>query len=81
MVPVIEILARDIEGLRLPPLAWSLSFGACLGGMGTLIGATANVVMSGIAEKNGHPISFLEFSRYGFPMMLISITITTIYSE
>lgn len=44
-------VAEDVEGVRIEPLIWSLAFGSCLGGMGTLIGASDNVVMAGIAEK------------------------------
>ncbi len=61
------------------PLWWSLALGACLGGNGTLIGASANVVISKISAKNKYPISFLHFSRYGFPFMLQSIIISAVY--
>ena len=44
-------IAEDVEGIHIEPLIWSLAFGSCLGGMGTLIGASDNVVMAGIAEK------------------------------
>lgn len=61
------------------PLWWSLALGACLGGNGTLIGASANVVISKIASKNKYPITFLQFSRYGFPLMGLSIILSAVY--
>jgi Na+/H+ antiporter NhaD/arsenite permease-like protein len=61
------------------PLWWSLAMGACLGGNGTLIGASANVVSARISEKNHYPISFILFTKYGFPFMLQSLVICTIY--
>ena len=61
------------------PLWWALSLGACLGGNGTLIGASANVVVAGMAHKNGHEISFVKFTLLAFPLMLISIVISTVY--
>jgi Na+/H+ antiporter NhaD/arsenite permease-like protein len=63
----------------LMPLWWSLALGACLGGNGTLIGASANVVIAGMAEKAGHPISFLRFALYGMPLMIESVFISMIY--
>ncbi|SJW98761.1 arsenical pump membrane protein [Clostridioides difficile] len=61
------------------PLWWATSLGACLGGNGTLIGASANVVLAGIGNKHGHPISFKEYFKIGFPLMIISIIISTVY--
>jgi Na+/H+ antiporter NhaD/arsenite permease-like protein len=61
------------------PLWWSLALGACLGGNGTLIGASANVISARISEKNGYPVSFIRFSKYGFLFMLQSLIICTIY--
>jgi len=49
------------------PMWWALSLGACLGGNGTAIGASANVVVVGMAEKMGKPISFKKFMLYGMP--------------
>ena len=63
-IPVIVELAESPDlCLSLRPLVWALAFGACLGGNGTLIGASANVVCAGIAEQNGYKISFLKFFR------------------
>jgi len=61
------------------PLWWALALGACLGGNGTLIGASANIVMSRISEKNGYPISFMNFFKYGAVFMLQSMILCTIY--
>jgi Na+/H+ antiporter NhaD/arsenite permease-like protein len=61
------------------PLWWSLALGACLGGNGTLVGASANVVVAGIAERNGHPIKFMEFARYGVPVVIESLLISSAY--
>ena len=67
------------DPLPIKPLIWALAFGACLGGNGTLIGASANVVCVGIAEQNGYKITFLEFFKVGFPMMLFTTFIAMIY--
>ncbi|MHB1054334.1 MAG: ArsB/NhaD family transporter [Thermoleophilia bacterium] len=63
----------------LMPVWWSLALGACLGGNGTLIGASANVIAAGIGEKHGYPISYRRFIKYGFPLMLESMIICTAY--
>jgi Na+/H+ antiporter NhaD/arsenite permease-like protein len=79
MIPIIKQIAEDVDGIRIEPLIWSLAFGSCLGGMGTLIGASDNVVMAGIAEKAGYHVSFMSFMRIGFPFMIQSVTITTVW--
>ncbi|XP_074088043.1 P protein [Macrotis lagotis] len=80
MIPVLLNLSQDPEvNLPVKPLIFSLAIGACLGGNGTLIGASANVVCAGIAEQHGYGFSFMEFFRLGFPMMLISCTIGMCY--
>lgn len=61
------------------PLFWALALGACLGGNGTMIGASANVVVCQIARKNRYPITFWQFTRYGFPLMIVSVTICSGY--
>jgi Na+/H+ antiporter NhaD/arsenite permease-like protein len=63
----------------LMPMWWSLALGACLGGNGTAIGASANVMVVGMAEKMGHPISFRKFMFYGMPLMIESVIICMIY--
>ncbi len=61
MIPL--ILAMQADGMDVTALWWALSLGACLGGNGTLIGASANVVLSGISAKHGHPITFARYPR------------------
>ncbi|XP_074256244.1 P protein isoform X5 [Saimiri boliviensis] len=80
MIPVLLNLSQDPEvGLPVLPLMYALAFGACLGGNGTLIGASANVVCAGIAEQHGYGFSFVEFFRLGFPMMVVSCTVGMCY--
>ena len=89
MNPLIIDMARqlwpDLQGTALlhhpdlMPLWWSLALGACLGGNGTAIGASANVIIVGMAEKAGRPISFLKFMLYGMPLMVESVIISTVY--
>jgi Na+/H+ antiporter NhaD/arsenite permease-like protein len=80
MIPVIKSMAPTFGGPdALLPLWWSLSLGACLGGNGTLIGASANLTVAGIAERAGIPFRFLTFLKYAFPMMLLSVAISTVY--
>lgn len=61
------------------PLYWCLALGACLGGNGSLVGASANVVIAQIARKNKYKLSFWDFTRYGLPLMFISLLISTLY--
>lgn len=77
MIPLIGSMGEN--GMDITPLWWALSLGACLGGNGTLIGASANVVMAGIGEKNGAGISYMQFLKVGGPVMIISVMICTIY--
>ncbi len=61
------------------PLWWSLALGADLGGNGTLVGASANVVGAGLSERHGQPISFMEFTKEGMPITLLTLVVSTIY--
>ncbi|XP_057350726.1 P protein isoform X2 [Manis pentadactyla] len=80
MMPVLMNLSRDPEvSLPAPPLMYALALGACLGGNGTLIGASANVVCAGIAEQHGYGFSFMDFFRLGFPVMVVSCTVGMCY--
>ncbi|XP_051997098.1 P protein [Xyrauchen texanus] len=80
MIPVLINLSQDADvNLPIKPLIFALAMGACLGGNGTLIGASANVVCAGIAEQHGYGFSFMEFFRLGFPMMLMTCTIGMCY--
>ena len=73
------ILTMEQGGMDVAPLWWAVSLGACLGGNGTLIGASANVVLSGISGRHGYPISFGRYFKVGFPLMLLSMVICTVF--
>lgn len=89
MNPLIIDMAKqlwpNVSGIQLlhhpdlMPLWWSLALGACLGGNGTAIGASANVIVVGMSEKAGKKISFMKFMAYGMPMMIMTVVIATIY--
>ena len=80
MIPVIKNMAPTFGGEQaLLPLWWALSLGACLGGNGTLIGASANLTVAGIGERAGVPFRFIEFAKVAFPLMLLSILISHFY--
>jgi Na+/H+ antiporter NhaD/arsenite permease-like protein len=80
MIPLIQNMAPTFGGPEgLLPLWWALSLGACLGGNGTLIGASANLTVAGLAERAGHPIRFVPYMKVAFPTMLISIAIANVY--
>ncbi len=73
------ILTMQSSGVDVTPLWWAVSLGACLGGNGTLIGASANVVLSGISNRHGFPITFASYFKVGFPLMLVSVAINTVF--
>ena len=78
LIPLIKDMGE--MGLsNLEPMWWSLALGACLGGNGTLIGASANVVVASMAAQRGRPITFIEFMKIGIPMMTLSIIIACAY--
>lgn len=77
MIPI--LLAMEAAGMDVTPLWWAVSLGACLGGNGSLIGASANVVLSDISKKNGHAITFIEYLKVGFPLMMMTVVISAIY--
>jgi Na+/H+ antiporter NhaD/arsenite permease-like protein len=80
MIPVIFNIQAGLTGSVDPNLLWwSLSLGACLGGNGTLIGASANVIGTDLAKKGGVNISFLQFMKYGIPITFISLMISSVY--
>ncbi|KAM9761841.1 P protein isoform 1-T2 [Menidia menidia] len=80
MIPVLINLSQDADvNLPVKPLIFALAMGACLGGNGTLIGASANVVCAGIAEQHGYGFSFVEFFKLGFPMMIMTCMIAMCY--
>ena len=78
MIPLIQGMgAMGIENLE--PLWWSLALGACLGGNGTLVGASANLIVAGLAAERGVHISFIRYFKVGFPLMLLTIVLSTVY--
>ena len=77
LIPLIQTMAS--EGIDVWPLWWAVSIGACFGGNGTIIGASANVVLTGISNRRGYPITFMDYLKVGLPLMLLSIILATIY--
>lgn len=78
MIPMIFDMG-EMGITNLEPLWWSLALGACLGGNGSIIGASANLIVAGMAAERGTNISFIRFFKVGFPLMILSIAISTIY--
>ncbi|MCL1632843.1 ArsB/NhaD family transporter [Sporolactobacillus sp. CPB3-1] len=78
MIPLIKDMG-ELGMTNLKPLWWSLALGACLGGNGLLIGASANLVVAGLSGRGGHRITFLGFMKLGIPVMLLSLIISTVY--
>jgi Na+/H+ antiporter NhaD/arsenite permease-like protein len=80
MIPLIKNMAPAFGGPEhIMPLWWCLSLGACLGGNGTLIGASANLTVAGISERNGVPFRFVTYTLYAAPMMAVSVAICNVY--
>ncbi len=80
MIPLIKNMAPALGGeANIQPIWWCLSLGACLGGNGTLIGASANLTVAGISERNGVPFRFLTYTLYAAPLTLVSIAICNVY--
>ncbi len=75
MIPLLQNFGMQ-TGSDISVLWWALALGACLGGNGTLVGASANVIASGFLEKQGNKLSFLEYLKYGFPIMILSVVIS-----
>lgn len=80
MIPILKSMEPSMGGREaMMPVWWALSLGACFGGNGTLIGASANVIVAGLAQREGHPIGFSRFLIWSIPVMLASTTIAGIY--
>ena len=80
MIPLIKLLAPNFGGQEaLLPLWWALSLGACLGGNGTLIGASANLAIAGIAQRNGVRFDFMTYTKYAAPLTLVSLALCQLY--
>lgn len=81
MIPMIKAMAPQFGGEdALMPLWWCLSLGGCLGGNGSLIGASANVMVAGMAERAGQRIAFMQFLKLAFPLMIASIAVAAVYA-
>ena len=78
MIPLIQNMGT-MGITNLEPLWWSLALGACLGGNGTLVGASANLIVAGMAGERGVHISFIRYFKIGFPLMLLTIVLSTVY--
>lgn len=78
MIPMIQDMG-NMGVNNLEPLWWSLALGACLGGNGTLVGASANLIVAQLAGKEGYPIKFMPYLKYGLPFMLLSILLSSLY--
>ncbi|MGO4110018.1 ArsB/NhaD family transporter [Paenibacillus sp. YAF4_2] len=78
MIPMIQEMG-NMGVQNLEPLWWSLALGACLGGNGTLIGASANLIAAGLSAKEGYPIRFMSYLKIAFPLMLLSIVLSSVY--
>jgi Na+/H+ antiporter NhaD/arsenite permease-like protein len=78
MVPFIKGIGA-MTGMSLVPLWWALALGGVLGGNGTIIGATANIIVAGFARRNGYPITYLDYMKIAFPVMIFSIVLSSLY--
>ena len=78
MIPLIKDLGA-LSGMPLGPLWWALALGADIGGNATIVGASANVVVSGMAKREGHEIGFLEYMKLAVPLTFVGLVIATIY--
>ncbi|MCU0837872.1 MAG: ArsB/NhaD family transporter [Rhodospirillales bacterium] len=82
MIPLVKEMAPTFGGPEgLMPLWWALSLGACLGGNGTIIGASANLTVAGLAERAGVRFSFVEYMKVAYPVMLVTIVLAMVYIE
>lgn len=80
MIPMLKSMEEVLGGREaMMPVWWALSLGACFGGNATLIGASANVIVAGMAARQGQPISFLGFMKWSVPIMLLTVALATVY--
>jgi Na+/H+ antiporter NhaD/arsenite permease-like protein len=79
MLPITMFLTKTMPGAESGVLWWALSLGACFGGNGTIIGASANVVTTGIAEKAGYKVTFYDFMKQAAPITIISLIISSVF--
>ncbi|MCD6579200.1 anion permease, partial [bacterium] len=79
MIPIIQDMGASLPAHSLEPVWWSLSLGSCLGGNGTLIGASANIIVAGFAKKAGYPITFISFLKYSIPLTAMTVLVSYFY--
>jgi Na+/H+ antiporter NhaD/arsenite permease-like protein len=80
MIPLLKTMEESLGGREaVMPIWWALSLGACLGGNGSLIAASANVIVAGIAAREGKPLNFLKFLLWSIPVLLVSVATATAY--
>lgn len=79
MIPLLDAAGEGIEAAQFEPVWWALALGACLGGNGTLIGASANLTVAAFAEKAKQPITMVQYAKYGFVLMLATIVLAHAY--
>ena len=79
MIPLLQSAGQGIPPETFEPVWWALALGACLGGNGTLIGASANLTVAAFAEKAKQPIGMVQFAKYAFPLMLMTILMSHVY--
>lgn len=80
MIPLLKTMEPSMGGREaMMPVWWALSLGSCFGGNGSLIAASANVIVAGLAQREGHAISFLRFLIWSLPVMLATVAIAMIY--
>ncbi len=79
MIPMIKDIAQTVDAQQIMPLWWALSLGACFGGNGTLVGASANLISAGISKKSNYPISFWTFTKYGAIVTFINLILSTVF--
>ena len=76
-IPIVEqMIGTGLDG---EPVWWALALGACLGGNLTIVGASANIVVANLAARDGYPITFGVFLRYGAVVVLMSLVVSTVY--
>ena len=80
MIPLVKTMEADMGGREaMMPIWWALSLGSCFGGNGSLIAASANVIVAGMAQKEGHPLHFMKFLLWSIPVMLGSVGLAALY--
>ncbi len=78
MIPLLQTVG-ELTHMPMESIWWALALGSCLGGNGTIIGASANVIVAGMAERYGYHIGFIDYFKIGFPLMILSIVMSTVY--